>query len=62
MKKLWNKLPDGIKRVIHTAWQVGLSTLLVHLVAAHSTQDVQASFTAAGAVVLALLKASVVKN
>lgn len=60
--RLWNKLPDSVRRVVHTAWQVGLSTFVTHLVAAHSTKDVQAAFIAGGAVALAVVKTAIVKN
>lgn len=65
MKKIaavWNKLPDALKRVLHTAWQLALPTLLAHLLLAHSSKDVQSSFVAAGAVFLASVKALVVKG
>ena len=56
----WKKVPDSIKRVLHTAWQVGGATLLGHLLVAKSTQDVKAAVVAAFAVALAAIKAAAV--
>jgi hypothetical protein len=58
VRELWNGLPDGAKRILHTAWQAGLSVLLVHLFLAHSTADVKDAFTVAGATALAAAKAA----
>lgn len=58
---LWNSLPVGIKHVIHSLWQVGVSSLVTHLLAAKSTADVQASFTVAGTTLLAAIKALIIK-
>lgn len=60
LQSLWDRLPDGVRRVIHTAWQVGLATLVTQLLAADSSEDIKAAFVAAGAVMLATLKAAVV--
>jgi hypothetical protein len=61
LKALWNSLPDGVKRVLHTAWQAGLSVLVMHLLLAHSTADVRDAFTVAGAAFLAALKAALTR-
>lgn len=61
LKKLWNSLPDSVKRVIHAAWQAGGAVLLVRLRLAHSTADVQASFMVAGTVALSALKGAALK-
>ena len=62
MKKLtqfWNRLPDGVRRVVHTAWEVVLPTLLSNLLVARSSADVKGAFVVTGAVFLAWLKAYV---
>ena len=60
IKSLWDKVPQHLKHVVHTAWQVGLGTLLAHLVVAHSSQDVKAAVAAAFSVAFATLKAALV--
>ena len=56
----WRSLPDGIKRVIHTAWQVAVPVFLSHLVIAHSSADVKSAFVVTGAAALAAVKAVLV--
>lgn len=51
---------DNIKRILHTAWQVGVPFLASHLLIARSSADVKTAFVATGAVVLAALKAALV--
>lgn len=58
--KLWNKLPDSVKRVVHTLWQVAVPVLLTHLVLAKSSADVKLAFVVTGATVLAAAKAALV--
>jgi hypothetical protein len=58
--QLWNRLPDKVRRAIHTAWQVAVPVLLAHLFLARSSKDVQSAVIAAGAVALASLKAALV--
>jgi hypothetical protein len=60
LKNLWNKLPDGVKRVVHTAWQVAVPVLLSHLIIAHSSSDVKSAFVVTGAAVLAAVKALII--
>lgn len=55
---LWNKIPINFRHVLHTAWQVGIPVLVVHLEAAHNTRDVQTALIASGAVFLASIKAA----
>lgn len=62
VKNLWNRLPDGLRRVIHTAWQVAISTLVVNLSLVHSTKDVKSLLVVVGAAVLAAVKAAVVRG
>jgi hypothetical protein len=60
IKSYWNGLPEGVKRVIHTAWQVAVPVLLSHLLMAHSSADVKSAFVVTGAAVLAAIKALLV--
>lgn len=62
LKALWRGIPDGVKRVIHTAWQVAASTLVVNLSMVHSTHDVKALLIIVGAAVLAAVKAAIVRG
>jgi len=62
IKGLWNRLPDGLRRVLHTGWQVAISTLVVNLSMVHSTHDVKALLVVVGAAVLAAVKAAVVRG
>jgi len=48
--------------VVHTAWQVALSALIVSLFAARSSADVKAALITAGAVFWAALKAAYLKQ
>jgi hypothetical protein len=59
LKQLWNAIPEGVKRVLHTAWQAAGGVLIAHLLVAHSTQDVKASVAVALAAGLAALKAAI---
>ena len=54
---LWNKVPDSLKRVLHTFWQAAGAALLTGFLAAHSSQDVKAVVFTAGATGLAAVKA-----
>lgn len=56
-KSFWNRLPDGVKRILHTTWQVAIPTLISGLYMARSSAEIKAAFVAAGAVALAALKA-----
>jgi hypothetical protein len=62
VKSLWNQTPDGLRRVIHTAWQVGAPILFTQLAMARSSQDVKAGFIVAGAAALAAVKAYIVSR
>lgn len=57
LKALWNKVPEGVKRVLHTFWQAAGAALLTGLLAAHSSTDVKAVLFTAGATGLAAVKA-----
>lgn len=61
VKNLWNKLPDGVKRVIHTLWQALLSAILVGITAAHGSPDLQTALFTIYATGWAALKSSVLK-
>lgn len=60
LKAFWRGLPDWLRRILHTAWQVGLPVLVSNLYLARSSADVKGAFIAAGAVFLASIKASIV--
>ena len=60
LQSLWNRLPDNLRRVLHTAWQLAIPTLVAHLWLARSSKDVQAAFVVAGGVFLASVKAALV--
>lgn len=54
LKAIWNGLPEGVKRVVHTAWQsicaFVVYAVYVKHVPLHSVSDVQAlAFGAIGA-------------
>lgn len=53
---------DGVKRVVHTAWQVGAPLLATNLYMAHSSTDVKSAFVLTGAAVLAAVKALIVSK
>lgn len=58
-KSLWNRLPDGLRRVFHTAWQVAVPIFLTNLYMARSSAEVKGAFVLAGAAALASIKAAV---
>ncbi len=58
LQSLWNRLPDHLRRVLHTAWQLAIPVFLTHLWLARSSKDVQTAFIAGGAVFLASVKAA----
>ena len=58
----FNKLPDSVRRVINTLWQVAVPVLLSHLLIAKSSADVKSAFIVTGATVLAAAKALVVSS
>jgi hypothetical protein len=57
LNELWGHLPGGVRRVVHTFWQVALPVLLSHLLLARSSADVKATVVLAGATGLAAVKA-----
>lgn len=59
LKSLWEGLPDGVRRIIHTTWQVTVPTLISGLYMASSPAEVKAAFIAAGTIALATVKAAV---
>lgn len=60
LKQFWNSVPDSVRRVAHTLWQVAVPVFLSHIVIAHSSTDVKSAFIVTGAAVLATLKAILV--
>jgi len=63
LKSLWNKLPDGVKRVVHTFWQsflgvflLGITGIVSNLLSTHSLSDARSALVAlvAAAVAAAL--------
>lgn len=53
LKALWEKLPDGVKRVIHTAWvtflgvfSLGITQVLANLVQTHNFSDAKSALVA----------------
>lgn len=62
MKKIWNKLPDGLRRVLHTLWQVALGTLIAHWTIPHSSKDVVGLLSVVYASVLAAAKNLIVTS
>lgn len=59
VKSSWNRLPDWLHRVLHTAWEAAGGALLTGLTAAHSTADVHATLFASYTAGLSALKAAV---
>lgn len=54
---LWNRVPDGVKRVLHTFWQAAAGVLVAQLLVARSSTDVHAAVIVAVAAGLAAVKA-----
>jgi hypothetical protein len=61
-KSLWARVPDGIKRVIHTFWQAAGGALFAGLITAKSTADVKLAVGTAVAVGLAAAKAALTNS
>lgn len=59
LSQLWAKLPDSVKRVVHTAWQATAGALVAGLLVARSTADVKLAVASAVAVGLAAAKSAV---
>jgi hypothetical protein len=60
MKTLWLKIPDGIRRVINTAWQAAIGAVAAFLITPHSTVDTKVLLGIVYAAVLAAVKAAIV--
>lgn len=61
VKSLWDKLPDGVRRVIHTLWQVALGAVLAYYTAHSSNLTTHNVLTFGWAGVLAAAKAVLLK-
>ena len=65
LKSLWNKLPDGVKRVLHTFWQsflgvflLGITGVVSNLLSTHSLTDAKSAlFALCAAAIAAALSA-----
>lgn len=62
LKALWNSLPEGVKRVLHTFWQAAAGVLFAGLVTVHSTSDAKLVIAGAVATGLAAVKAYLVSR
>jgi hypothetical protein len=56
LSNLWNKIPDSLRRVLHTAWQTGLAAIIVALVNTHSTVDTKGLLIVGWSAAFAVLK------
>jgi uncharacterized membrane protein len=53
LKSLWNNLPDGVRRVIHTFWvaflavfTLGITPIFAKIVQTHNFSDAKSAFVA----------------
>lgn len=60
LKQFWADVPEGLKRIVHTFWQVAIPVLLGNLLLAKSSTEVKTSFILAGSTGLAAVKALLV--
>lgn len=60
LKALWNGVPDGVKRVIHTFWQAFVAGLIVSVVGVHDLSSAKVAVVAAVAAGLSAVKGAVV--
>lgn len=61
VSKLWNRIPDSVRRVFHAIWQSGSAAVLTYVETPNSSHTLQGLLFVVQAAVLAAVKAVVVK-
>lgn len=59
VKSLWNKLPDGVRRIIHTFWQAFLGVFVLGVTSVLSGLLSTGNFSDAKSALVALVSAAV---